>query len=569
MSRYPRWVVDRLIEPELDGIEPSNLVLTWTSGRGAPQLPPEAQDSDGWYGRPSVWETVQMRRAAILIEAVSGIKMVEVKGPEADVSLNVFDSGRFLGWAHATFTPVSVKGLAMQRPSDGYSRGEWFQTLLHELGHIVGLKHPFEPPFVPPRFDDNRHTVMTYNTIADPTAKYRPLDVLALRKMYHATSDLNARAGENGGALVLGEGGADRIKLTGLALAWDGPMHELMGRGGDDRLEVVDGAWGVDGGAGDDRIFFAGRKAHLHGGRGDDRIEARSGWIEAEGGVGDDRLIALGRDTPRDAKLRDILDEPGVVNFEAAGLIDAHGDHGHGGDGHGGDGQGGDGHGGDADGDGAGGDPDRSPFVPAATVPGATLSGEAGNDVLLGAAGADKLFGGTGRDLARGGGGNDAVSGDDGADRLFGDHGDDTVEGGDGHDRLFGGPGADALSGDAADDRAFGEAGADAIGGGKGDDVAFGGAGDDALRGGDGDDRLSGGAGDDVLSGGAGDDALEGDGGNDRLSGGEGADALRGGALASAQPVVPAGARQRGVARPAAQKVGARAAGQPGGAGAA
>ncbi|MFK7875206.1 MAG: calcium-binding protein, partial [Paracoccaceae bacterium] len=59
----------------------------------------------------------------------------------------------------------------------------------------------------------------------------------------------------------------------------------------------------------------------------------------------------------------------------------------------------------------------------------AELSGDAGNDVLVG------------------GGGNDILSGDEGNDQLDGDLGNDTLEGGIGNDVLRGGAGADSIDG--------------------------------------------------------------------------------------------------------------------------
>ncbi len=41
-------------------------------------------------------------------------------------------------------------------------------TLLHEIGHTLGLKHPFEPTVIPSPFEDQRFTVMSYTT-ATPT----------------------------------------------------------------------------------------------------------------------------------------------------------------------------------------------------------------------------------------------------------------------------------------------------------------------------------------------------------------------------------------------------------------
>jgi serralysin len=180
-----------------------------------------------------------------------------------------------------------------------------------------------------------------------------------------------------------------------------------------------------------------------------------------------------------------------------------------------------------------------------------SLSGGAGNDTLTGAAGDDVLAGQSG---------NDILNGDDGADELYGSSGNDTLNGGNNDDLLNGGTGADALDGGAGVDQAsykfsaagvvvsllagtasggsaagdtliniedlkgsnfndtltgdggvnrlYGLGGADTLNGGANNDWLYGDNGDDTLNGGDGDDRLTGGAGADVLNGGAGTDQV-------------------------------------------------------------
>jgi Ca2+-binding RTX toxin-like protein len=114
----------------------------------------------------------------------------------------------------------------------------------------------------------------------------------------------------------------------------------------------------------------------------------------------------------------------------------------------------------------------------------------------------------------------DRLSGGNGDDTLRGLSGNDTLEAGNGNDTVDGGDGNDAISLGNGNDTADGGAGTDVIDGGNGNDTLAGGADDD---------RLSGGNGDDTLSGGAGADQLAGDNGNDVLNGGEGADRLAGG----------------------------------------
>ncbi|MBJ7413068.1 MAG: hypothetical protein JHD15_22295 [Phenylobacterium sp.] len=109
------------------------------------------------------------------------------------------------------------------------------------------------------------------------------------------------------------------------------------------------------------------------------------------------------------------------------------------------------------------------------------VSGQEGEDTLVGGAGFDNLQGNTGNDSQSGGGGDDFVVGGRDDDTLFGDAGDDIV---------YGNLGADTCEGDD---------GADIVRGGQGNDVVRGDAGDDFLSGDKGDDTVAGGSGADIF----------------------------------------------------------------------
>lgn len=156
---------------------------------------------------------------------------------------------------------------------------------------------------------------------------------------------------------------------------------------------------------------------------------------------------------------------------------------------------------------------DPAPFL---DVPGSTVIGTDGADLIYGGDGYDLLLGGDSDDVIHGGRGDDLIDGgwgdDDlfghtGNDEVFGDQGDDYLDGGSGDDRLEGGDGDDTVMGGYGNDRLFGGAGADQMNGGWGDDTLYGG--DDDLT-----DLLNGGAGADILYAGTG----------DNLNGGDGAD---------------------------------------------
>ncbi|MCA9137168.1 MAG: hypothetical protein KDB00_10425, partial [Planctomycetales bacterium] len=158
-----------------------------------------------------------------------------------------------------------------------------------------------------------------------------------------------------------------------------------------------------------------------------------------------------------------------------------------------------------------------------------TLSGDAGNDNILGSGQGDTIRGGSGNDELRGRGGDDSISGGSGRDTIHGGTGEDTISGGDDDDTIFGGDHSDTIDGGSGDDEISGEGSGDVLSGGTGDDTISGGSGDDTIAGESGDDELIGGAGSDTITGGSGNDQISGDAGNDDLSGDSGNDELFGG----------------------------------------
>ncbi|SMF61553.1 M10 family metallopeptidase [Allosphingosinicella indica] len=110
------------------------------------------------------------------------------------------------------------------------------------------------------------------------------------------------------------------------------------------------------------------------------------------------------------------------------------------------------------------------------------VTGSRHNDVLTGSDGDNVLNGIGGADIIYGRNGNDEIDGGEGNDQLFGDGGNDTIRGGEGNDTIMGGAGDDILFGDAGNDTLYGDAGNDVLDGGAGDDKLYGGAGADTFR---------------------------------------------------------------------------------------
>lgn len=120
--------------------------------------------------------------------------------------------------------------------------------------------------------------------------------------------------------------------------------------------------------------------------------------------------------------------------------------------------------------------------------------------------------------------GDDSIIGGNAGDTLEGDAGDDSLIGGSRNDTLLGGDNNDTLEGASGDDSLNGGLGNDSLLGDRGNDTEVGDAGDDTLLGGSGNDDLNGDANNDSLDGGIGDDSLDGGTGTDQVHGGDGHD---------------------------------------------
>ena len=145
------------------------------------------------------------------------------------------------------------------------------------------------------------------------------------------------------------------------------------------------------------------------------------------------------------------------------------------------------------------------------------MPGVKSDAVIRGGADDDQLvYLGTGRAELFGDAGNDSLRAAKGADVLDGGDGDDVLASGDGNDRLFGGDGHDNLRGEAGDDLLNAGSGDDVIEGGRDNDNILAGDGIDEILWalGDGSDTIDGGAnpadGNDLLTihGGRNDDTL-------------------------------------------------------------
>jgi hypothetical protein len=150
--------------------------------------------------------------------------------------------------------------------------------LLHEIGHALGLKHPFDPdPMLHPNFDNSFHTVMSY-TGPDPFT-LGALDRQAVASLYGAAGSDGAHVAHwswDAANFVLTQvGGPQADTIRGVSTA-----DVVFGEAGNDILFGSFGNDHLEGGSGDDALFGAPGSDFLRGGPGDDLIHGLTGFAE-------------------------------------------------------------------------------------------------------------------------------------------------------------------------------------------------------------------------------------------------------------------------------------------------
>lgn len=229
-------------------------------------------NEEGQFGQQefSISQKFNTRAAMDYVSALTGIVFTEVAdGSSASVhfcNLDIPDTSTsgLCSWASDTRYYPDTKELVSYSASAyiyldnvqfGAQNGNLtpggagYETLLHEIGHMLGLKHPFEtdadnPNTLPYAEDNTFYTLLSYTDAGGPYSTFSSYDVAALNWIY---------GGDGlGGALGVGSVTGARY-LTGTAgsdfLTGTGFNDTLRGNGGDDI---------IDGGAGTDTAVYAG-----------------------------------------------------------------------------------------------------------------------------------------------------------------------------------------------------------------------------------------------------------------------------------------------------------------------
>ncbi|MDQ1815390.1 Ig-like domain-containing protein [Massilia sp. CCM 9210] len=207
------------------------------------------------------------RAAMATLSAITGIVFVETAdGNVADVHLASKDLGggtaglaswgsghsysgdELLSFSAEAYVYLDDVAAAAPENANLAPGSGGLEILLHELGHMMGLKHPFDGNIRLPGAEDNTsNTLLSYTGQGGPYSNFSPYDIAALKWLYGGDG-LRGALGINstgGGRYFTGTNRAD--SLTGTAA-----NDRLEGGGGDDAL---------NGGNGTDTAVFRGNYA--------------------------------------------------------------------------------------------------------------------------------------------------------------------------------------------------------------------------------------------------------------------------------------------------------------------
>lgn len=391
--------------------------------------------ADYGYGETASWSALNGTQIAAVRSAlgawasVANIRLTAVTEAGTQVGdVRAAATGtmgdRVLAWAYLPGSTTEAGDLWLNSSATSNTNpvygGPGYTTLVHEVGHSLGMGHPFDGAATLPAAQDNFfYTVMAYdNTSGITPVTPMPYDILAVQHLYGANTATGAghdvyRLSENGLARTIWDsGGSDFLDASRLAntvsINLQDGQYSWAGNRSVTAIAYNTTIESASGGLGADTILGNATTNYLRGGPGGDRIASRAGADTLVGNQGDDSLSGE----------------------QGADLIYA--------------GQGDD-----------------------------SVHGGSGNDSILGNLGDDLIFGATGADSLVGGAGADTLIGNTDADRLAGEQGNDMLHGGRGDDWLYGGLGDDTLAGNLGDDVIVGGAGENLLIGGAGADVFY------------------------------------------------------------------------------------------------
>ena len=194
-------------------------------------------------------------------------------------------------------------------------------SLIHEVGHSLGLKHPFssqgdEPSYLPAEEAIKTHSVMAYDgwSVTPTSWQFAELDLAALQYLYGPSRTARAgndtyRVSAETNNFIWDGGGVDTIDLSDMADScmvslvpgfhgFIGDFSELITAPGQITINFGSDIENLKGSTAGDQLFGNDLDNVVDGGAGDDWVYGGLGNDQLTGGLGNDVIFGgLGEDT--------------------------------------------------------------------------------------------------------------------------------------------------------------------------------------------------------------------------------------------------------------------------------
>ena len=335
----PYWI-DALVA-DYGAYHPANLLgSSKTFAYTFPTTPPSYLSgtyTNGYTAFSSV-QIARTEQALRYIESIIDVRFVQTSNAAAPNVLSFASNTQGGSGGYAFYPSTSFVGSDVFLNNESYNatladgtHGAYI--LIHEMGHALGLKHPFDetdasggiadPPYLQGAEDDTTWTVMSYNDHPEQYyLRFSPLDIAALQYLYGVSTtarssndtyavtsatanfiwdgagidSINASSLGQGATIYLtpgywgyvGSSQASTITSAGqITVNFGTVIENLIGSGYSDSLYGNASGNQISGGGGSDRI---------EGWEGDDRIEGGDGNDTLHGGA----LTALSENTGAD-----------------------------------------------------------------------------------------------------------------------------------------------------------------------------------------------------------------------------------------------------------------------------
>lgn len=295
------------------------------AGTSAPEDLPTSASYDGWTDF-SAAEAATFRAALDHVETLLNVEFVEISG-SADPDMNV-------GKVTIPGSTAGVGGFRASSSGDTITRYDSYvvydntidlttsvDLVLHEVGHAMGLKHPFSSPTVPSGFDSNKYSIMSYTSNPDngmDSDAMMLFDILAMQDLWGA--NLDTASGDSTYTdkrtdtidAIWDGGGIDTFDASAIAsgvrldlrqarfssfdstddvvIAYDTVIENATGGAGADVLIGNSAANLLLGGGGRDKIKGNKGRDDIEGGDARDKISGGIGFDKISGGNGNDRI---------------------------------------------------------------------------------------------------------------------------------------------------------------------------------------------------------------------------------------------------------------------------------------